>query len=301
MLDDDGYLRIVDRKKELIITAGGKNISPANLEAALKAQPLIGQACVIGDGRPFIAALLVLDPEVAPAWAREPRHRPARRSPSSRDDPVVRAEVEREVAVANERVLPRGERARSSRCSRDEWLPDSEELTPTMKLKRRGIAAKYADEIAALYARVAQARLVGDRDVVARVPGVARLLERATGRADELGRVERVRRVAGDAGRDGERVADRARAQRPRTRSATITAPGSAVSSSTATATTSPRRHTASLSRSVRHATAPSALSACSRASARRRPRPSSSQNTTETGCSLRRAAATTCCSSTAK
>ncbi len=68
-IDDEGYLRIVDRKKELIITAGGKNVSPANLEAALKAQPLIGQACVVGDGEPFLAALLVLDPDVVPAWA----------------------------------------------------------------------------------------------------------------------------------------------------------------------------------------------------------------------------------------
>ncbi len=69
--DDDGYLKIVDRKKELIITAGGKNISPANIEAALKAFPLIGQACVIGDNKPFISALLVLDSEVAPAWAKQ--------------------------------------------------------------------------------------------------------------------------------------------------------------------------------------------------------------------------------------
>ena len=68
-LDADGYLRIVDRKKELIITAGGKNVSPANLEAALKAQPLIGQACAIGDGEPYVVALVVLDPDVAPVWA----------------------------------------------------------------------------------------------------------------------------------------------------------------------------------------------------------------------------------------
>src|SRR5690606_16790212 len=67
--DDQGYLRIVDRKKELIITAGGKNISPANLEAALKMVPLVGQACAIGDQRKFISALLVLDPEAAPIWA----------------------------------------------------------------------------------------------------------------------------------------------------------------------------------------------------------------------------------------
>src|SRR5881227_2333570 len=70
VFDDGGYLKIVDRKKELIITAGGKNISPANIEAALKSFPLIGQACVIGDMRPYVSALIVLDPEVAPAWAK---------------------------------------------------------------------------------------------------------------------------------------------------------------------------------------------------------------------------------------
>ena len=69
-VDDDGYYKVVDRKKELIITAGGKNISPANLEAALKTIPLVGQACAIGDQRPFVAALVVLDPEVAPVWAK---------------------------------------------------------------------------------------------------------------------------------------------------------------------------------------------------------------------------------------
>src|SRR5438876_5126088 len=70
-LDDEGYLKIVERKKELIITAGGKNISPANLEAKLKAHPLVGTACVIGDGRPYLTALVVLDPDVAPAWAAQ--------------------------------------------------------------------------------------------------------------------------------------------------------------------------------------------------------------------------------------
>src|SRR5690606_6522886 len=70
-MDEDGYVTIVDRKKELIITAGGKNVSPANLEAALKMIPLVGQAAAVGDNRPFVAALLVLDPEVAPAWAAQ--------------------------------------------------------------------------------------------------------------------------------------------------------------------------------------------------------------------------------------
>ncbi len=70
VVDDDGYFRIVDRKKELIITAGGKNISPANLEAALKTIPLVGQACAIGDNRPFVVAFVTLDPDVAPVWAK---------------------------------------------------------------------------------------------------------------------------------------------------------------------------------------------------------------------------------------
>ena len=70
-IDADGFVSIVDRKKELIITAGGKNISPANLEALLKRHPLVGQACVVGDRRPYLAALIVLDGEVAPGWAAQ--------------------------------------------------------------------------------------------------------------------------------------------------------------------------------------------------------------------------------------
>jgi long-chain acyl-CoA synthetase len=150
-LDAEGYLRIVDRKKELVITAGGKNVSPANLEAALKAQPLIGQACVVGDGEPYMAALLVLDPDVAPAWAAS-HGASATTLAALAADPVVLAEVEREVAAANER-FSHAEAIREFTVLPDEWLPDTEELTPTMKLKRRGIAKKYAREIAALYDR----------------------------------------------------------------------------------------------------------------------------------------------------
>jgi len=149
-IDDEGYLRIVDRKKELIITAGGKNVSPANIEAALKAQPLIGQACVVGDGEPYLGALLVLDPDVVPAWAASHGAQGTTLAALA-VDPVVHAEIEREVAVANER-FSHAEAIRAFVVLAAEWLPDSEELTPTMKLKRRGIAAKYAREIAALYA-----------------------------------------------------------------------------------------------------------------------------------------------------
>ena len=102
-IDADGYLSIVDRKKELIITAGGKNISPANLEALLKSLPLVGQACVVGDGRRYLVALLVLDPEVAPGLGRAAG--PVRpRWPSWPAAPEVRAELERGVAEVNARV-----------------------------------------------------------------------------------------------------------------------------------------------------------------------------------------------------
>ena len=148
-LDAEGYLRIVDRKKELIITASGKNVSPANVEAALRAQPLIGQACAFGDGEDYIGALLVLDPDVAPVWAAA--HGVADDAIERlAEDPTVLAEIEREVADANERFA-HAEQVRAWKLLPDEWLPDSEELTPTMKLKRRGIAAKYARAISELF------------------------------------------------------------------------------------------------------------------------------------------------------
>src|ERR671931_388830 len=95
-MDDDGYLRIVDRKKELIITAGGKNISPANLEAKLKAHPLIGTACVIGDQRPFLTVLIVLDPDVAPVWAAQQGIEDRSLEALAGND-VLRAEIEKAV------------------------------------------------------------------------------------------------------------------------------------------------------------------------------------------------------------
>ena len=148
-LDGEGYLRIVDRKKELIITAGGKNVSPANIEAALRAQTLIGQACVFGDGQPYIAGLLVLDPDVAPAWAAAHGVEDATLAKLAIDS-VVLAEIAREVDDSNER-FSHTEQVRKWKLLPDEWLPDSDELTPTMKIKRRGIAAKYAREIAELF------------------------------------------------------------------------------------------------------------------------------------------------------
>jgi long-chain acyl-CoA synthetase len=149
-LDEAGYLKIVDRKKELIITAGGKNLSPANIEAAIKSYPLIGQACAIGDARPYITALIVLDPDVAPAWAKSRGIEFSSLADLS-INADVRAEVERCVAEANTR-FSQVEQIKKVAILPTEWPPDSDELTPTMKLKRRGVLEKYADEIEKLYA-----------------------------------------------------------------------------------------------------------------------------------------------------
>jgi long-chain acyl-CoA synthetase len=140
-LDEEGYLKIVDRKKELIINAAGKNMSPAGIEAKLKmASPLIGQAVAIGDRRPYNVALLALDPELL-----------ALRGAGVGDE-EIRAEIEAAVASANER-LSRVEQIKRYEVLDGAWEPGGDELTPTMKLKRKPIAAKYAAEIEALYTR----------------------------------------------------------------------------------------------------------------------------------------------------
>jgi long-chain acyl-CoA synthetase len=143
--DDEGYLKIVDRKKELIITAGGKNVSPANIEAALKTVPLVGQAMAIGDDRPYLVGILTLDPDVAGTRF------PGRPLADVAADAEVRAELARDVATVNER-LSRVEHIRRFVLLGEEWLPDTEVLTPTMKLKRRGVLAAYADRIEQMYA-----------------------------------------------------------------------------------------------------------------------------------------------------
>lgn len=153
--DDDGYLYIVDRKKELIISAGGKNMSPANIEAAIKsAHPLIGQVCAIGDARPFTTALIVLDVDFAPPWAVQQ----GIEIPESAADalallathPLVVAEVQRGIDAGNEK-LSRVEQVKRFTIIPGDWLPGGDELTPTMKLKRKPIGAKYDAEIETLY------------------------------------------------------------------------------------------------------------------------------------------------------
>ena len=149
-LDGDGFLSVVDRKKELIITAGGENVSPAAVENLLVAHPLIGQALAFGDMRPYVVALLTLDSEVAPAWAKA-HGVEAISLPELAASPVVLAAVGEAVSAANER-LARVQQVKRWRLLPVEWTADTEELTPTLKLKRRIVHAKYADDIDSLYA-----------------------------------------------------------------------------------------------------------------------------------------------------
>src|SRR3954451_24170261 len=149
-LDDHGYLRIVDRKKELIISAAGKNMSPANIESTLKgASPLIGQVAAIGDGRPFNTALIVLDADFAPAWAAQNGLEGASFEDLARDE-RMRAAVQAGVDAGNAR-LSRVEQIKRFTILPGDWAPGGDELTPTMKLKRRPIAEKYGAEIEAMY------------------------------------------------------------------------------------------------------------------------------------------------------
>ena len=149
-IDADGYVRIIDRKKELIVNAAGKNMSPANIENAIKScSPLIAQAIAIGDRRPYNVALLVLDPDAAAHHARQ--HGLPDASPGAlAEDPGVRELIAAAVAEANLR-LSRAEQIKRWTVLAEDWLPGGEELTPTMKLKRKPIAEKYAAKIDALY------------------------------------------------------------------------------------------------------------------------------------------------------
>jgi long-subunit acyl-CoA synthetase (AMP-forming) len=151
-LDGDGFLKIVDRKKELIINAGGKNMSPANIEQRLKqGSPLIGQAVAIGDGRPYNVALIVLDPDASAAFAQQ--HGLSDPSPAAMSaEAAVLEEVSAGVDRANSH-LSRVEQIKRFKVLECDWAPAGDELTPTMKLKRRPISEKYAAEIETLYVR----------------------------------------------------------------------------------------------------------------------------------------------------
>jgi len=149
-VDADGFVSVVDRKKELIITAGGENVSPAAVENLLVAHPLVGQALAFGDRRPYLVALLTLDGGVAPAWAKARGIGDASLAELAANSEVL-AEVGRAIDAANEK-LARVQQVKYWELLPVEWTVESEELTPTLKLKRRVVHAKYADVIDGLYA-----------------------------------------------------------------------------------------------------------------------------------------------------
>jgi long-chain acyl-CoA synthetase len=151
-LDSDGYLKIVDRKKELIINAAGKNMSPATIEANVKSStPLIGQCVAIGDQRPFNVALITLDPEFAPSWAsKHGIDDDSLESLASNEE--LRSAIQEAVDEANAK-MSRVEQIKKFTILPTDWEPGGDELTPTMKLKRKPISEKYGDEIEQLYER----------------------------------------------------------------------------------------------------------------------------------------------------
>jgi long-chain acyl-CoA synthetase len=147
--DDDGYLYIVGRKKDIIINAAGKNIAPAKLETALKNHQLVAQACMVGDGRPFMSMILALDPEEAPLWA-------AKNNIAFTDlatlsaDPQVLSELQSAMDLANQEVA-RVEQVKKITIIGDVWTPDSGEITPSLKLKRNIVLDKYRSKIEEMY------------------------------------------------------------------------------------------------------------------------------------------------------
>jgi long-chain acyl-CoA synthetase len=149
-LDADGYLSITGRKKELIVTAGGKNVAPAVLEDRIRAHPLVSQCMVVGDAKPFIAALVTLDDDALPAWLAQ-RGRPGDTTPAQlRDDPDLLAQIQSAVDEAN-RAVSKAESIRVFRILPGDFTEANGMLTPSLKVKRAVVAKEYADEIAAIY------------------------------------------------------------------------------------------------------------------------------------------------------
>ncbi|MFE0523173.1 AMP-dependent synthetase/ligase [Streptomyces sp. NPDC058954] len=151
-LDEDGYLTITGRKKDILVTSGGKNVSPAVLEDRMRSRPPVGQCIVVGDNRPFVAALVTLDPEAVAHWLSV-RKLPAD-TPMSEvvEDPRIRADVQRAVDYANEAVS-RAESIRAFTLVDGEFTEENGMLTPSLKVKRHAVHAAYADRIEELYAK----------------------------------------------------------------------------------------------------------------------------------------------------
>ncbi len=151
-IDADGFLSIVGRKKEIIVTAGGKNVAPALLEDRLRAHPLISQAMVVGDAQPFIAALITVDPEAFPGWKQRNGKDASATVGDLAEDPDLLADVDLAVKDANQAVS-HAESIRKIRILPVDFTEDTGELTPTLKVKRKVVAEKFAADVEALYAK----------------------------------------------------------------------------------------------------------------------------------------------------
>jgi len=149
-IDDEGFVRITGRKKEIIVTAGGKNVAPAVLEDRLRGHLLIDQCVVVGDGRPFIGVLITLDRETLSTWAEQQgKHTDVAKLV---DDPDLHAEIEAAVEDAN-RAVSKAESIRKFAILADEWSEEGGQLTPSLKLRRGVVMRTYVDEVEALYSR----------------------------------------------------------------------------------------------------------------------------------------------------
>jgi long-chain acyl-CoA synthetase len=151
-VDEDGFLTITGRKKELIVTAGGKNVAPAVLEDQLRAHPLISQAMVVGDAKPFIGALITIDPEAFEGWKQRNSKATTASLADLATDPDLVAEVDAAVKQANQSVS-HAESIRKFRILPVDFTEDTGELTPTMKVKRNVVAEKFASDIDAIYSK----------------------------------------------------------------------------------------------------------------------------------------------------
>jgi long-chain acyl-CoA synthetase len=149
-LDEDGYLSITGRKKELLVTAGGKNVAPAVLEDRLRGHWIVSQCMVVGDARPYIAALVTIDPESFPVWKAEHGKDPAAELADMLDDPDLLTSVQHAVDDAN-KAVSQAESIRRFRILPVDWTEDSGQLTPSMKLKRAVVMREFASDVESLY------------------------------------------------------------------------------------------------------------------------------------------------------
>ena len=151
-LDEDGYLRITGRKKELIVTAGGKNVSPAVLEDRMRAHPLISQVIVVGDQKPFIACLVTIDEEAWPDWLSKNGKPSGASVEDLADDDDLRATIQSAIDDAN-KAVSKAEAIKSFRIVGSDWTVESGHLTPSLKLKRNVVLKDHADDVEALYSK----------------------------------------------------------------------------------------------------------------------------------------------------